>query len=374
MKYFFNGFRRNDGSAGTRNYVGIVSSVICSSAVVREISEKVDGTVPFVHANGCAQLGDDLKLTKNMLVGVTTNPNIHSALIVGLGCETNQVSGMLKSIPKTKPITGIGIQQLFGGENTINKGVSITKEWVEAAAKQKREKIPLSSLTIGVLAVEHDDHSLATTTSVIGQVVDELVDSQVNVIFGMSKTLEPAGDMLAERISDADEKKKLIDASKGLERLRWSDAQLGSKTFSEFTDEQLHSAKLEAKMAGKKPISSVLDFGEIPNKNGLHLMRNSSNLVESLSKMAAAGCSAVIIVSSRGVLTGSVALPCITITPETDPNSFDELVDYTIKNNGNNDYKEEIIALLQEVCSGKKTKLEELELGEFSIPHLGTTY
>lgn len=374
MKYFFEGYPRSNGSAGTRNYVGIVSSVICSSAVVREISDNVRGTVPFVHANGCAQLGDDLKLTKNMLVGVASNPNIHSALIVGLGCETNQVSGLLKSIPKTKPIKGIGIQQLFGGENTINKGMSITEEWVEAAAEQKRETLPLSSLTVGVLGVDLDDNSLSSTAPIIGRVVDELVDNQVKVIVGMSQTLEPAGEMLSERVSDVDERKKLIQSSKGLERLHWSDAQNGSTTFLGFSEEQIQSAKLEAKMTGEKTISSILDYGEVPEKKGLHLMKNSSNLVESLSKMAAAGCSAVLVVSSRGVLTGSIALPSITITPENDANSFDELVDYTISKDNVLSHNEEIISLLQEVCSGKQTKLEELELGEFSIPHLGTTY
>src|SRR5699024_4621985 len=114
---------RDDGKVGTRNFVGIVSSVICSSAVVREISERVSGTIPIVHGNGCAQLGDDFKLTKNMLIGMSSSPNIHSALLVGLGCETNQVGGLLRNIPKVKPIEGIGIQQLAGGTNTIEKGV-----------------------------------------------------------------------------------------------------------------------------------------------------------------------------------------------------------------------------------------------------------
>lgn len=374
MKYFFDGYSRMNGAAGTRNYVGIVSSVICSSAVVREISEKVRGTVPFVHANGCAQLGDDLMLTKNMLVGVASNPNIHSALFVGLGCETNQVSGLLKNVPKIKSIKGIGIQQLAGGENTIQKGVDITEKWVEEAMEQQREKLPLSSLTIGVLGVELDYHSLLATAPVVGQVVDKLADDGVKVIVGMSKTLEPAGETLAARISDAGEMEKLVKSSEGMHRLRWDDTKNGSTTFKEFSAEQTQLALLESKMTGGKTINSILNYGEAPEKDGLHLMKISSNLVESLSKMASAGCSAVVIVSSRGVLTGSVALPCITVTPESEENAFDELVDYTITKDETADHDEKIIEIIQEVCSGKQTKLEELELGEFSIPHLGTTY
>src|SRR5699024_12841549 len=79
MNYSFEGYKRDDGMAGTRNYVGIVSSVLCSSAVVREISDKVTGTLPNVHANGCAQLGDDRNPPRNMPGGMTANPILHSA-------------------------------------------------------------------------------------------------------------------------------------------------------------------------------------------------------------------------------------------------------------------------------------------------------
>src|SRR5699024_3622596 len=200
MNYSFEGFKRADGTAGTRNYVGIVSSVICSSAVVREISEKVSMTIPIVHANGCAQLGDDFTLTSDMLVGVSSNPNFHSALLVGLGCETNQVSGLLKQIPKTKPIKGIGIQQLAGGTNTIQKGASIAELWAKEAMKQKRTTFPLSSLTVGILNVDSDQDSFSKTSPIIGEVVDRLIENNAKVVMGLSKTLEPAGHLLSERI------------------------------------------------------------------------------------------------------------------------------------------------------------------------------
>lgn len=373
MAYYFDGYLRESGVAGTRNYIGIISSVICSSAVVREIAEKVPGTVPFVHANGCAQLGDDLKLTKNMLIGVASNPNIHSALIVGLGCETNQVSGLLKSAPTTKKVKGIGIQQLAGGGNTIEKGAAITSEWAAAAAQQARQRLPLSSLTIGILYVDLDEESLSILAPVISQVTDKLIDDGVNLIIGMSKTLEPAGGLLAKRMEDPVEREKLQKSSEGLQRLRWDDRRNGSATFNEFTEEHIRHAAREVELTGSRAISSILSYGEEPEKTGLHLMNTSSNLVESLSKMASSGCSAVLIVSSRGVLTGSVALPCITITAENEDSAFNELVDYSVAPDGA-DHAGNIIGLVQEVSSGKLTKLEELDLGEFSIPHLGTTY
>ena len=374
MNDTFEGYTRSDGTVGTRNYVGIVSSVICSSAVVREISEKVKGSIPIVHANGCAQLGDDFKLTKNMLVGVSSNPNLQSALFVGLGCETNQVSGLLKLMPRIKPIKGIGIQQLAGGENTIQKGISISEEWAKEAKGQKRTTQSLSSLTVGILNVEMDQDTLVKTSPVIGEVVNRLIEKNAKVVMGLSKTLEPAGKMLSQRIANTLEKEKVIKLSEGLHRLRWENPTLESPANHHFTEEQTKLANLELTMTGTSTIKSVLDYGEIPRENGLHMIKVSSNIVESLSKMAASGCNIVLIVSSRGVLTGSIALPCMTLTPLSDQKSFDELIDYSITGSHPSEQSEKIIDLLLEVCSGKETQLEKLELGEFSIPHLGTTY
>ncbi|GGK02517.1 carbohydrate hydrolase [Lentibacillus kapialis] len=326
MNYSFEGFKRDDGTAGTRNYVGIVSSVICSSAVVREITDTVSGTIPIVHANGCAQLGDDFELTRNMLVGMSSNPNIYSALLVGLGCETNQVSGLLKRIPKTKPIKGIGIQQLAGGTNTIQKGVSIAETWAKEAAGQQRTTLSLSRLTVGIMNVDADQDSLTKTGPVIGEVVDKLVENDAKVVLGLSKTLESAGNLLSERMIDTTEKEKVIKSSKGLHRLRWKDPDITTKD-NEFTEEETKLATLESKTTGSVPINSVIDYGEIPKENGLYIMNISSNVVESLSKMASSGCNIVLIVSDRGVLTGSITLPCMTVTPQDNESSFDELID-----------------------------------------------
>src|SRR5699024_7841687 len=108
-----------------------------------EVSREVESAIPIVHSNGCAQLGDDFKTTKNMLVGVATNPNLYASLLIGLGCETNQISGLLKSIPKIKPLKGIGIQQLAGGSNTIESGISIANKWNDEIKQENRVSVPI---------------------------------------------------------------------------------------------------------------------------------------------------------------------------------------------------------------------------------------
>ncbi|WP_028392484.1 UxaA family hydrolase [Bacillus cihuensis] len=374
MDYSFEGYLRNDGTAGTRNYIGVVCSVVCSSVIAKEISESVPGTIPIIHSNGCAQLGDDFQLTKNMLVGISANPNLYSALLVGLGCETNQVSGLLKSIPKTKPIEGIGIQQLAGGENTTKKGVQIVEQWAKEAAAMKRENLPLSSLTVGIVTVDIDEDSLKRIVPVVGKVIDLLVENDATVMMGLTDTLEPAGLLLAERTNSQEAKDKLRKLEEGLHRKRWKEIHKDQSAARSFSKEEKLLAALEAQMTGTSPIESLLGYNEKPKEKGLHLIVGTSNMVETFSNMASSGCNLVIVVSSRGILTGSVALPCMTITPQNPYGSFDELVDYTITEEDPSVQVEKVMKELVEISSGKQTSLEKLELGEFSIPHVGTTF
>lgn len=375
MNFTFKGYVRNDGTAGTRNYVGIVPSVICSSTVVKKISDQIPTTVPFTHANGCAQLGDDLKLTKNMLRGVSLNPNLYATLLVGLGCETNQIGGLMKQIPKTKPIKSVQIQQLAGGKNTIEKGAEIVKKWSEEAKQLKREDLPLSQLTIGIINIDLEVEDFKTLGPVLGETVDSLINKNAKVVIGLSETLEPAGGPLADRTDDNLAKRKLIDMSTGLQRLRWGTNP--SKTVTDkqlFSEEQTDRAILEAQITGTESIKGLLSYGEIPQENGLYLMNTTNNVVESLSKMTSSGCNIILLLSNRGILTGASSVPSMLITPDQNSEIFNDLIDHRVKRNDVVNQSKKLMNKLLSIASGEQTNLEKLELGEFSIPHVGTTY
>ncbi|MBU8920210.1 UxaA family hydrolase [Bacillus sp. FJAT-29953] len=374
MDYQFKGYKRKDGRAGIRNHIGVICSVVCSSVVVKEIAESVPGTIAFTHGNGCAQLGDDFKLTKNMVAGISANPNLYSTLLVGLGCETNQISGLLESIPKVKPIEGIGIQQLAGGVNTIQKGVEITEQWAKEAAEQQRESLPLSCLNVGILTVDMDKDSYCQVAPVIGGVVDRLVEHGATVMMGLSQTLEPAGSALSERAVSEELKNNLQLIGESLQRKRWKDVHNDSLTQLGFTEKERELAVLEAEMTGTSLINSLLGYSETPTEKGLHLITVPSNIVEALSNMASSGCNLAIVVSSRGILAGSAAIPCMTIAPENQNEFFDELIDYKVTTESLSNQIEALLENIIEICSGKQTSLEKMELGEFSIPHVGTTF
>lgn len=374
MSYTFKGFPREDGSVGTRNYIGVVSSVICSSTVVRDIAGKIPSAVPFIHGNGCAQIGDDFQLTKNVLMGVTKNPNLYSSLLVGLGCETNQVSGMMTSLPKTKPLKGITIQGLAGGENTINQGIDTVEKWAEQASFQSRETMPLSALNLGVLCIDLDKKDLNQFRSLIGKLIDKLIDADVTITYGFSKTLEPAGKDLAERAKNTEDKKNLHGVSEGMKRERWKKIKNEGESINQWTKEEAEAAAKEAELTGTKPINSVLSYGDYPKENGLHLLHVPDNIVEALSGMASAGCGAALVISSRGIFTGSVAMPSIMIAPSSEGGMYDELIDYKISSKNVETQMEDITETIINVCSGQKSSIENLDLGEFSISHSGTPF
>ncbi|MBM7551602.1 UxaA family hydrolase [Thalassobacillus pellis] len=373
-KYYFEGYLRKEGTAGTRNYIGVVCSVICSSVIANDISSKVPGTVPIIHSNGCAQLGDDFQVTKDMLVGVASNPNLYSALLVGLGCETNQISGLLDSIPKTKPVEGIGIQQLGGGENTLQKGVHIAERWAKELS-DKRERLPLSNLTVGVVSVDIDEESLEKVHPVVGKVIDSLVAHDATVIMGITDTLAPAGPLLSERSEKKEVRAELSNLGEESYRKRWKETNSKVHAARNFSKEEKDLAALEAKLAGTSTIKGLLAYSENAEECGLYLTKASSNLVETLSNMISCGCNIALVVSSRGTLTGSIALPSMTLTPKSaDGGAFEELVDYMVTEEDADIQSRNVIEELIKISSGKKTALEEYGLGEFSIPHVGTTF
>ncbi|MBY0223179.1 UxaA family hydrolase [Sporosarcina aquimarina] len=372
MSYTFKGYLRKDGSAGTRNHIGIISSVICSSTVTNDIASKVDGAVSIIHSNGCAQLGDDFNVTKSMLSGVAENPNFYSNLLIGLGCETNQVSGLLATIDKSKPIEGFSIQQMAGGTNTAAKGVAIAGEWSKEITEEKRMELPISKLTVGIITIDIDEQKLKAITPVVSALIDTLLKNDSTVVSSLTRTLEPGGDYLAEKAEDMRAKVELRTLSKGLNRRRWeSDKDYALRSFSA---EERSLAAEEARLLGSHRLEGLLDINEKPGGKGLYLLKSSENIVESLSNFASVGCNVALIVSADGVLVTSNVIPCISIAPQDDSQSPRDYVDIYI---GNDDKEQQIAALLEkliQVSSGELTALEAYELGEFAIPHIGTTF
>ena len=144
MSYQFMGFRRPDGRVGARNLVGVIPSVTCANDVAQAIVTEVQGTVGYFHHQGCCQLPPDLDRVTETLTSLGQSPNLGAVLIVSLGCEGTDFEKMYKTIEATgKPVRIIGIQELGGVSNAIQKGIASKKRCGSSA----RRGLPSASTT-----------------------------------------------------------------------------------------------------------------------------------------------------------------------------------------------------------------------------------
>src|SRR5439155_21572194 len=126
----FWGYRRPDGTAGIRNHLLVVPSVICANTVAQRVAALIPGAVAVPHPHGCAQVGDDVTLTERVLAGTVANPNVGAALVIGLGCETCQatdVAEMARQLAPGKPVESFFIQDAGGSIKAIARGVETGK-------------------------------------------------------------------------------------------------------------------------------------------------------------------------------------------------------------------------------------------------------
>jgi len=139
MGYEFMGFHRPDGRVGARNLVGVIPSVTCANDVAQAIVTEVQGTVGYFHHQGCCQLPPDLDRVTATLTSLGQSPNLGAVLIVSLGCEGTDFEQMYKTIEASgKPVRIIGIQELGGVSNAIQKGIDLARELVIEISGQKR--------------------------------------------------------------------------------------------------------------------------------------------------------------------------------------------------------------------------------------------
>ncbi len=184
----FQGYARADGKGGVRNFVLVLTSVNCSATVARRIADAfpddglppgVDGVVAFTHQGGCggASLGGDVELLQRTLAGYARHPNVSGVLIVGLGCEANQIPDWLEreGLSAGPTLRTMTIQDAGGTTRAIEQGRAIVAELVAEAAQARRVTLPASLLTVGLQCGGSDGWSGVTANPALGMAVDRLV-------------------------------------------------------------------------------------------------------------------------------------------------------------------------------------------------------
>ena len=367
----FNGYRRSNGLVGTRNYVGILSTVVCANEVADAISRQVQGTASFMHQQGCCQTPVDIKRVNETLIGLGSNPNLASVLLVSLGCESTDLNDVAKTISKTgKRVETVVIQEIGGAARSIAEGVLMAQDMVQEASKLEREPFPVGELVLGLKCGSSDTTSGLAPNPALGIASDLLVEAGGTSILGEITEFIGAEHLLAQHAKDPQIGQEIIDLVQRMENRAKSvgaDIRGGQPTGGNIkgglTTIEEKSLGAIAK-AGNAPIQAVYEYGVVPRVKGLVVMDSPGREPEILTGLAAAGCNVIAFTTGRGAPQGFPFVPVVKITGNRV--TWDKLrdhmdVDVSAVMEGKESLPEagkRIFREMLEVSSGRLTKAE----------------
>ena len=230
----FQGIVRPDGRVATRNYIGVLTSVNCSATVARAIADhfrrdihpralerypNIDGVVALTHGAGCAtdSEGEPLQILRRTLGGYARHANFGALLMVGLGCETNQISGLMQQegLQESERLQTFGIQDTGGTAKTVARGIELVEWMLDEANRVQRQPVPASHITVGLQCGGSDGYSGISANPALGAAVDRLVRHGGTAILSESPEVYGGEHLLTRRAVS-----KAV-ADKLLARLRW---------------------------------------------------------------------------------------------------------------------------------------------------------
>ncbi|MBR0663283.1 altronate dehydratase [Roseomonas hellenica] len=396
----FEGYRRADGRVGTRNTIAIVSTVNCSATVSQVVAEhftaerlaefpNVDGVAAYTHSTGCGMelSGEPMQLLRRTLAGYMRHPNVGGVVLIGLGCERNQILTLLADQgmepgPLLKTLT---MQEIGGTRKSIEAGIGAVREMLPEVDKARRETVSARHLVVGLQCGGSDGFSSITANPALGAAMDLLarhggtgILSETPEIYGVEHTL-------TRRAASREVGEKLI------ERIRWwkdeyaagRDTQING-TVSPGNQNgglaNIFEKSLGSSMkGGTGPLMAVYRYAEKVTQPGFVFMDTPGFDPVSATGQIAGGANMIAFTTGRGSMYGAKPVPSVKLATNTPMfRRLEEDMDIncgevldgtcTLQQMG-----ERILHLLLRVASGEKTKSEELGLGrhEFAPWQIG---
>lgn len=397
----FSGFRRPDGKVGTRSYLGIISTVNCSATAARRIAAhftparlagypQVDGVAAFIHGTGCgmAGAGAGMDNLQRVMQGYAANPNMAGVLILGLGCEMNQVDALLQrdGINRGPMLKTMNIQSVGGLTKSVSMGIKAIEKMLPIANEQQRETCMASELTLALQCGGSDGWSGITANPALGHAADMLVAHGGTAVLAETPEIYGAEHLLTSRAIDPSVAQALI------ERIKWWEGYVARNDGSMDNNPSPGNKRgglttiLEKSLGavakgGTTSLNGVYHYAEPISARGFTMMDSPGYDPVSVTGQIASGCNLVAFTTGRGSTFGSKPVPTLKICTNSDtfrhmPDDMDVDAGQIVSQGmAVEEIGKQIFARLLSLASGEKSKSEMQGLGdhEFVPWQIGAT-
>jgi len=395
----FQGFVRADGGVGTRNFIGILSSVNCSATVIKNIAAhftperlaafpNVDGVAAFAQTSGCGMSSpsEHFDVLRRTLAGYARHPNLAGVLIVGLGCERNQVASLVESqgLQEGKLMRTLVMQDVGGTRATIAAGIAAIESMLPEANAARRSTVSASHLKIGLECGGSDGFSGISANPALGAAMDILVRHGGTAILSETPEIHGVEFMLTRRAITPEVGQKLLD------RLAWWERYTAGQN-AQFNGVVGHGNQAgglanifekslgSAMKGGTTPLRAVYEYAEPITENGFVFMDSPGYDPVASTGQIASGAQLICFTTGRGSMFGSKPAPTIKLasnTPMFTRLEEDMDINCGVVIDGELTVPElgqQIFEQILRHASGEQTKSELLGLGdhEFVPWHLG---
>ena len=373
----FEGYLRKNGDVGIRNDIWIVNTVGCVNKIAEKLSA-LTGALAFPHPFGCSQLGEDQGVTQKILRGMVNHPNAAGVLVLGLGCENNNIS-VFKEILGEYDGERVRFLNCQDVEDEIAEGVRLINELKEYASGFSRKTLPVSMLRVGLKCGGSDGYSGITANPLVGRFCDRLVGAGGSCLLTEVPEMFGAEHLLMNRCDTEETFEKTVrlindfkDYYKRHGQVIYENPSPGNKKGGITTLEEKSLGCVQK--AGAARVTDVLDYGDVVRRNGLSLVNGPGNDIVAVTNLMAAGAHLILFTTGRGTPLGG-AVPTLKVsTNKALAEKKKGWIDFDASEIlEGRELDGEFFSYVLRVASGEETKNEKYGFREISIFKDGVT-
>ena len=373
----FMGYVRDNGDVGIRNEIWIVNTVGCVNKIAQKLSD-LTGARYFPHPFGCSQLGDDQTITQKILRGMVNHPNAAGVLVLGLGCENNNIEVFKQVLGDYNP-DRVKFLNTQDHDDDIAAGVELINELKAYAAKFERKPVHVSKLRIGLKCGGSDGYSGITANPLVGRLSDKVISHGGSCVLTEVPEMFGAEHLLMQRCESRevfDKTVKLINDFKDYytrhNQVIYENPSPGNKKGGITTLEEKSLGCVQK--GGLSKVVDVLDYGDVLTKNGLSLLNGPGNDIVAITNLMAAGVHIILFTTGRGTPVGA---PVPTVKIATNHSLAERKagwIDFDASPTlDGNPLTDELFEYVVSVAEGRETKNEINDYREISIFKDGVT-